>query len=107
MACHSVPFTGYIAWPYLDFGVLGTEKSVEGVDIVCTGEVAVSIGYNQRDTTLATDPYTVDGDTLPGFGMIPIPVSGPSFQVRLTFSASQAWEWMALNLYVDATGFTG
>lgn len=94
--CHSIPFESYIAWPYLDFGALGTDKELEGIDIVCTGEVAFSIGYNQRDMTQATAAYTIDGDTVPNEGMIPFPFTAPSFQFRLTFSGDQAWEWFAL-----------
>lgn len=100
MACSGVPFEGYIAWPYLDFGSLGNEKQMEGLDLVCTGRCSISVGYNQRDLNAATDPYTVDGDTLPGIGMIGIPLTAPSMQIRLTFDGDQFWEWSALNLYV-------
>jgi hypothetical protein len=98
-----VPFEGKIWWPYLDFGVLGREKMLEGFDLVCTGEVAVSVGYSQRDDSLATTAYTVDGDTLPG-PEVPLPDSGPSFQLRLTFSASQEWEFQAASLYLNDLG---
>lgn len=89
-----VPFTGYIVWPYLDFGMLGVDKEMSDFDLVCTGNVDVSFGYNQNNAALATTPYTVAGDTLPGTP-IPMPISGPSFQMRLTFAANQAWEWSA------------
>lgn len=100
MACIGTPFEGYIAWPYLDFGAFGLNKMLEAIDVTATGEFSVSVGYSQTDFSLATDPYTVDGDTLPGTP-IPIPVSGPSFQLRLTFSGDQAWEWMASNMYLS------
>lgn len=97
------PFECYIAWPYLDFGLLGVDKMMEGFDVVATGEFSVSFGYSQRDFSLATPAYTLDGDTLTG-GMVPMPLTAPSFQLRLTFSASQSWEWQASNLYLSNTG---
>jgi hypothetical protein len=97
------PFEGYIAWPYLDFGLLGIDKMLEGFDAVVDGTFRVSFGYSQRDTTLATAEYALDGDTLPG-SMVPMPLTGPSFQIRFTFDAEQAWEWFATNLYVNNMG---
>lgn len=99
----NAPFEGYIAWPYLDFGLLGVDKMMEGFDVVASGEFSVSFGYSQRDFSLATDPYTLDGDTLVG-GMVPMPLTAPSFQLRLTFSAMQSWEWQASNLYLNDLG---
>jgi hypothetical protein len=96
-------FEGYIAWPYLDFGILGADKMLEGFDVVADGTFRVSFGYSQRDTTLATPDYALDGDTLVG-GMVPMPLTGPSFQIRLTFDADQAWEWFATNLYINNEG---
>lgn len=97
------PFEGYLAWPYLDFGVLGMDKMMEGFDIVATGEFSVSIGYSQRNTSLATEAYTLDGDTVTG-SMVPMPLTAPSFQFRITFSAEQAWEWFATNMYCNNLG---
>lgn len=93
-----IPFTGYMSWPYLDFGALGIEKRLEGFDLVVTGSVTVQFGYNQKDETLVTDAYTLSGDTLPGT-MIPMPLTAPSLQLRLTFAANQEWEWNAASLY--------
>ena len=101
MACHGIDFTGSIWWNYLDFGNMGVDKTLEGLDVVCTGEVTISIGYDQADTSLATPGYTVNGDTLPEVGMIPIPAIAPSFQIRLDFSANQAWAWEATNVYIS------
>ncbi len=95
-----IPFSGYIAWPYLDFGILGVDKMMDSIDIVATGELSISIGYSQKDFSLATPGYLVDGDTLPG-DAIPFPLTGPSFQLRLTFSQTQAWEWFASSLYLS------
>ncbi len=99
-------FEGYIAWPYLDFGTLSVEKSLESFDVVATGEFSVSVGYNQANFSLATTSYSLSGDTLPGTP-IPLPVSGPSFQFRLTFAANQQWEWMASAMHLsDNPGLT-
>jgi hypothetical protein len=98
-----IEFEGYIAWPYLDFGLLGIDKMLEGFDAVVDGTFRVSFGYSQRDTSLATAEYALDGDTLPG-SMVPMPLTGPSFQIRITFDANQAWEWFATNLYCNNMG---
>jgi hypothetical protein len=103
LICSSIPFEGYIAWPYLDFGLLGIDKMLEGFDAVIDGTFRVSFGYSQRDFSLATPDYALDGDTLDG-GMVPMPLTAPSFQLRITFDASQAWEWFASNLYINNEG---
>lgn len=99
----ATPFEGYLAWPYLDFGLLGIDKMLEGFDIVADGTFRVSFGYSQRDTSLATAEYAIDGDTLTG-GMVPMPLTAPSFQFRVTFDSDQSWEWFASNLYCTDTG---
>ncbi len=33
--------------------------------------------------------------------MVPMPLTAPSFDLKLTFAAGQAWEWFAANLYVQ------
>lgn len=95
-----VTFEGTMVWPFLDFGIIGPDKGMEGIDIICTGEVTINIGYDQTNAALMTPDFTVQGDTLPEVGMIPIPVTAPSLQISLTFSAGQAWEWEATNIYV-------
>jgi hypothetical protein len=99
----SVPFSGYVAWPYLDFGRIGLDKMMEGFDIIADGTFSISVGYSQKDASLATTGYSIAGDTLPG-GMVPLPLVAPSFQFRLTFNAGQSWEWMASNLYCNDLG---
>lgn len=96
------PFDGYVAWPYLDFGQIGREKQLFGFDLVINGEVEVSFGYAQDDFALATAPYEISGDTLTG-QVIPMPLAGPSFQLRLTFPGTQEsrWEWQASVLYLN------
>lgn len=97
-----VEFSGVVHWPYLDMGALGLEKMLVGLDLVATAPegVSVSIGYNQNNIAQRTADYEVDPDTLTG-QMVPFPVSGPSFDLKLTFAPGQAWEWQAANLYVQ------
>jgi hypothetical protein len=99
---NGVPFDGLMSWPYLDMGMLGREKMLHGFDLVIDGTVQVSFGYDQRNFDLATEPYEIEGDTLTG-QVVPMPLSGPSFQLRLAFPAGQAepWEWQAASLYLD------
>lgn len=97
-----IDFTGVIHWPHLDFGNMGTEKSMEGFDLVANAPegVSVSIGYDQRNVNARTPDYEVDPDTIPG-QMVPMPVTAPSFDLRLTFAPNQSWEWFAANLYLQ------
>jgi hypothetical protein len=97
-----VEFTGIVHWPHLDFGALGVEKQFIGFDLVAEAPegVSVSIGYDQRDVAARTAEYDMDADSLPG-RLVPIPVTAPSFDLRLTFAGNQAWEWMAAVLYVN------
>lgn len=107
MACHGIQFTGYLAWNYLDLGPIGLEKELEGLDLAINGQANITIGYDQREgqEALATAPYLVDGDTLPGKGMLPFPMSAPSFQFRLTFPVQDTpWEWFAMNVYKTGEG---
>lgn len=96
----NVVFTGNLTWNFLDFGTLGIDKDLEGIDLVCTGSVTINVGYDQQNPSLTTPDYVIDGDTLPGPGMIPFPMTAPSFQFSLTFAGNTAWEWEALNVYV-------
>ncbi|KKL93425.1 hypothetical protein LCGC14_1874810, partial [marine sediment metagenome] len=96
----NVTFEGNIWWPYLDFGALGVTKNMIGFDIVADGTFTVSIGYNQKDDTQFTTPYSIVGDTLTG-DIIPMPVSAPSFQLRLVFAGNEAWEWSATALHLQ------
>lgn len=96
----NIEYTGYVAWPYLEFGSVGDDKSMVGFKLVVKGEVDVQFGYNQADDTQVTPSYVLTGDTVPG-DVIPMPITAPSFQMRLTFSGNQAWEWNASVLYVN------
>lgn len=97
----AIDFTGTIQWPHLDMGQIGVEKNMIGIDLISDAPegVTFSIGYDQRDLSKRTTAYAIDADTLPG-PMMPIPVSGPSFDLKLEFAAGQAWEHIAANLYI-------
>lgn len=94
-------FQGYVAWNYLDLGAIGAQKDLEGVDLTIEGQCEVSVGWDERpgQESAATAPFAVDGDTVPGTGFIPLPMSAPSFQLRITFLADEPWKWSAANMY--------
>jgi hypothetical protein len=95
----TIGFTGSVQWPWLDCGQAGATKMLEGFDLVAAGTPSVSIGYDQRNLSTFTDPYTVDPDTVTG-DIIPLPVSGASFSLKVDFAAGERWNlWSAL-LYV-------
>lgn len=104
-------FPGRMSWNYLDCGPIGVDKTLEGFDIVVgavddSGLIVqnnnivcnITFGYNQADRSQATDPYSITGDSMPGT-IIPMPITAPTFQVRLDFGTGQSWGWGALNLY--------
>jgi hypothetical protein len=100
-ATAGVLFTGQVWWHYLDFGGLGDDKMMLGFDLVGEGEVTVTFGYNQKDTSQVTDDYVLtDMNSIPGT-MIPMPLTAPSIQMRLVFSSDQEWEWTAAALYLQ------
>ena len=98
----SIPFEGVVWWPHLDMGNFGTQKNMIGLDVVSDAPegLTVSVGYDQRDLTARTTAYEIEADTLPG-QMIPMPVGGPSFDLKLVFNESQRWELQAANLYIQ------
>lgn len=96
---NNTPFTGIVQWPFIDFGAIGEDQVLEGVKFVCTGTGKISILYNENDFTQFTAPYAFSGDTLPQMGMLPIPLTAPSFAVQLTFDPNQAWEWDTMVVY--------
>lgn len=93
-------FEGLIQWAWLDFGQPGVTKSLYGFDVVGIGDVAVSFGYDQSNGGYFTDPYTIPADTVPGM-VVPMPLSAPSFSVRLTYDGASAWQWNAFSLYLQ------
>lgn len=95
-----VPFHGILWWNYVDMGNIGTNKQMEGFDLVGTGTVDVSFGYDQRNVAILTPPFTMDADGLPGAGVIGMPLTGPSFALKLDYAPNQAWKWNAANIYI-------
>lgn len=98
----SVPFEGIVQWPHLDLGNFGTQKNLIGLDIVSDAPegLTVSVGYDQRNLDARTAAYEIEADTLVG-QLIPMPVGGPSFDLKLVFNESQRWEIQAANLYLQ------
>jgi hypothetical protein len=122
----SISFTSTFQWPYLDMGMLGTDKMLYGVDIVGVGSCSIQIAYLQSDPTSFSDSssfascsnvtssYAVAlADTVPGTP-IPFPINAPSYSLILQWNSNQAglyapnsasWEWDAANLYLtDQSG---
>lgn len=122
----NTPFITTIQWPYLDAGLLGTNKMLEGVDLIGFGVASIQIAFQQNDITTFSDnagfatslnvtaPYTVNPvDTVPG-EPLPIPINAPSYSMILKLSSNQpglgapnspSWEWEAANLYfIPASG---
>jgi len=95
-------FPGVVWWPWLDFGSPGVTKMVHGFDIVGWGASTIEVGYDQTAQTTFTPPYEIPADTAPG-QPIAMPVSGPSLSLRLTYLPGQAWQFNALNLYLEDT----
>jgi hypothetical protein len=99
---YGIEFEGVIQWPHLDFGALGQEKKLIGFDLVAEAPegVSVSVGYDQRNLDARTANYVMDADTLPG-KLVPIPVTAPTFDFKLTFAGDQRWEWIASVIYIQ------
>jgi len=93
-------FDGVIQWGWLDMESPGIDKSIDCFDIVGYGAVEVSFGYNQKDVNQFSVPYLCPADTLPGTP-IPMPLTAPSFSVRLVYRGGQDWQFNAMNLYLE------
>lgn len=98
-------FAGSVQWPWMDVGTPGLTKMMEGVDVVCQGQVAVSIGYDQTiasptNAGTFTSAHTMTAaDTLAGT-ITPFAVSGPSLSIKLTFTPGFAWKAYAVTMYL-------
>lgn len=103
VAAAPVAFGGTVQFHWLDFGRPGVTKMLEGFDIVSAGLPSVSIGYDQRDTSVFTTPYAIDADTVPG-GIIPLPVTAPSLSVKVDFTAGTAWSLSSLSVVLHDLG---
>ncbi len=97
-----VIFSSTIQWPWLDFKSPGRNKMMMGFDNVGEGAASIEIGYDQSSLTAFTTAFAIPEDTVPGH-IIPLPVTGPSFSIKLTYVSDQAWQWDALQIYVDDT----
>ena len=95
-----VDFEGVIQWPWLDFGQPGVNKMLIGFDIVSKGTSSIELGYDQSTLGTFTTPYAIPVDTYPG-QVIAFPMNAPSMSIRLTYDGGQAWQWNALNLYLQ------
>jgi hypothetical protein len=96
----NVGFAGRVQWPWIDAGQPGATKQLIGFDLVASGQPFVSVGYNQSDTEMFTEPYPVPADTLTG-GVIPMPLMAPSFSLRLDFAKNEAWNMRSAALYLN------
>jgi hypothetical protein len=98
VAGEPVDFPGSVWWPWLDFGQPGLTKMLDGFDYVGTGQgPSISIGYDQRNPAVFTDPYQLENDTMPG-GLIPLPVSAPTMSVKLDFAGGAKWRVQSILL---------
>ena len=98
-----VPVIAEIQSHYLDMGSPGVTKMLIGVDLAGDGIARLSIGFNQSDLGQFTDEAIVTSDSVPG-SIIPIPVSSPSFSLRLRYLSTDnptGWEWLGSNFYVN------
>ena len=95
-----IGFAGRVQWPWIDAGQPGATKQLIGFDLVASGQPFVSVGYNQSDTEMFTEPYLVPADTLTG-GVIPMPLMAPSFSLRLDFAKNEAWNMRSATLYLN------
>lgn len=92
------PFDGLVQWPWLDGGSPGIIKMLESFDVVGSGTLAFSIGYDQTDPTAFTTPFAIDADTMIGVN-VPMPVSAPSMSIKITATGGSAWSLNEVNLY--------
>lgn len=97
---NGTPFESIIQWQWMDFGSPGINKHLIGVDMVVIGSPTIEMGYDQNDPNAWTVAYQIPDDTVPD-QIIAIECHAPSFAVRLTFDGPQAWQWNALQVYLD------
>lgn len=98
-------FTGVIETQFLECGAAGVEKFFTEMDIVGTGAATIEVMWDQTNRALATAPYLLPEDTVPGT-LVPLGISAPSVALRLTYTAGQAWTFQAMNLYVNDNAVT-
>lgn len=97
---NNVIFDTIVWWPWLDFGKMGVTKELIGLDYTGARPVTIEVGYDQTNLALFTAPLALDADTVPG-GIIPMPLSAPSFSIRITHSENAAWSMDAIIVYLQ------
>ncbi len=100
VADDGVNFEGIIQWPWLDFKSPGRDKMMMGFDLVGEGTLSIEVGYDQTTLHGFTEKFAITADSLPG-QIIPLPVTAPSFSIKLTYDGGQAWEWDSMQLYLQ------
>jgi hypothetical protein len=93
-------FQGVIQTPWLDDGNIGTTKMMVAMDVAASGGMQVQVGYDQTDLTAFTDAFEIPADTVPGMP-IPLPISAPSFSLKITFDAGSPWKLSGANIYLQ------
>ncbi len=102
-----VPFSGLMQWPYINLSAIGLNDMITGFDLVGTGSVTVSFGYDETNVATVTNGYYLSAaDTVPG-QPIGFPVNAPSVSPTLLWAPNQAWEWQAMSLYNQPTPSAG
>lgn len=92
---------GVIWWPFIQIGPQNGDASLESIELVGTAVdgVLISVGWDQRNPASRTADFLIDADTLPGMP-VPLPVTAPTIDLKLTFPAGQFWEWNMAQLNV-------
>jgi hypothetical protein len=73
---------------------------MRGFDIVASGDVEVSFGYDQTNPAAFTAAYAINPDTYPG-GIIPMPLRAPTVSMRVEFVPGTAWKLNSATLYLS------
>lgn len=95
-------FDGRVQWNWLDLAGAGDSAELEGFDVEGSGEPSISFGYDQRDTSAFTTPWSFDPDTLGG-GIVPYPLMAPTLSVRLDFAGGTPWTLKRVILYTQGS----
>jgi hypothetical protein len=91
-------FDGRVQWNWLDLGSPGDTAELEGFDMEGSGEPSISFGYDQRNTSAFTTPWSFDPDTIMG-GIVPYPIMAPTLSVRMDFAGGTPWTLKRVILY--------
>ena len=69
-------------------------------DLVAAGEPSVSFGFDQGTPASFTTPFAISPDTYTG-GVIPMPLRGPTFSLKVDFAPGEAWTLWSATLYLS------